>query len=200
MIKTKGISPPFIFKYQREGLFLYWPLMRFPTGIHLKHFGLMNNICSPEVSFVSGLHARYNSCPSLGKIHGASFSVSRGQPLESKPFSPTCPVQRQSFDNSAYFKESLWPFRSLSITAQNQRMNSAEVRRGASDSRRQKFTKHCAYEERINDMKIYTVKIITLLTYLCTNISLNPIYIYAEGIKLFQVLVSEHGQGSLKPR
>lgn len=89
---------------------------------------------------------------------------------------------------------------SLSVTAQNQRMDSAEVRRGASDSRRQKFTKHCAHEERINNMKIYTVKIITLLTYLCTNISLNPIYIYAEGIKPFQVLVSEHGQGSLKPR
>lgn len=48
-------------------------------------------------------------------------------------------------------------------------------------------------------MKIYAVKIIILLTYLCTNISLNPIYIYAESIKPFQVPVSEHGQGSLKP-
>lgn len=121
MIKTKEISPSFILKYQWECFFLYWPLMRFPPGIHLKHLGLMNNICYYEVSFVLGLHSRCKSCQSLGMIHSTSFSgVTAMLPIH--------PVHSWSSDNSAYFKESLWPFKSLSIAAQKQRTDSAGKR------------------------------------------------------------------------
>lgn len=101
MIKTKEISPSLILKYQWEGFFLYWPLMRFPPGIHLKHFSLMNNICYYEVSFVSGLESRYCICQGLDMIHSPSFSESRGQLLRSKPFPPIHPVYSWSSDNSA---------------------------------------------------------------------------------------------------
>lgn len=119
MIKTKEISPSFILKYQGEGFFLHWPLMRFPPGIHPKHFSLMNNICYYEVSFVSGLHSRCCSCQSLGMIHSTSFSESRGQPLESKPLSPTYPVYSWHSDNSAYLRESLWPYKSEGTEAKD---------------------------------------------------------------------------------
>lgn len=65
--------------------------------------------------------------------------------------------------------------------------------REAFDSRRQNFTEHCAYKERISDMKIYALEVIILPKFLCSDIiSLNPMYIcgYKEDIKPSQILMS----------